>query len=469
MNVSKARHLYGSMLKTIFIYILAIAISLLINKLGVGNESIIMVFLLGVLFTTVLTNNYVWGIFFSFAGLMLFNFLFTEPRYTFVIYSSRDIMLLVSFLITAIVSGIVTSRLQKETVLAAKNESTARTLYKIASGFLSVSGQKNIVTRGISYIREYTGSECVIKLNNNESYTSADPPPRGAYQEFGIESAAGSLGFLQVFPGINGVDDQTKLTIQAVATQMGIALDREQLYNQQENIRIAMERERLRATLLRSVAHDLRSPLTALSGAGNLLADDYDKLSNDERKKLAIDISEEITWLCDLVENIMNMTRINESQLVIQKEYEVIDDVVSEALTHMDRFLKGRKFTVNLPADVVMVPMDGRLIVRVLINLLENAIRHTTCDAAISLDVSVCGGVIKISISDTGRGIDDSVKDILFDKYVTYEKAVTDGKKGIGLGLAICKAIVEAHGGNILAEANEPKGARFIFTLPLKG
>ena len=468
MNTIQLRSILGDILKTISLLILATGGSLLIDLLGVGNESIIMVFLLGVLFTTVATKSYVWGIIFSFAGLMLFNYLFTEPRHTLLIYSSRDIILLVFFLVTAIVSGIVTTRLQKEILLAAKNESTAKVLYKIASGFLSVSGQKNIVIRGISYIREYAGCECLVKLKNNEVYQSAELPPGGAHQEFGIQSAAGSLGVLQAFTDVNDVDNQAKLTIQAVATQMGIALDREQLYNQQESIRIAMERERLRATLLRSVAHDLRSPLTALSGAGNLLADDYDRLNDEERKKLAVDISEEITWLSDLVENILNMTRINESHLVIRKEHEVIDDVVSEAVSHMERFLKDRNFTVNLPPEVVLVPMDGRLIVRVLINLLENAIRHTTRDASIVLDVSVCGDLLEVSLSDTGHGIDESVKNSLFDKFITFEKAVTDGKRGIGLGLAICKAIVEAHGGRIRAETNQPVGARFIFTLPLE-
>jgi two-component system sensor histidine kinase KdpD len=277
------------------------------------------------------------------------------------------------------------------------------------------------------------------------------------------------LGVLQVYTGTEKIDDQAELTIQAVATQMGITLDREQLYNQQEHIRLVMEKERLRATLLRSVAHDLRSPLTALSGAGNLLADNYDNLNEQERRKLAADISEEIIWLSDLVENILNMTRINESQLVLQKSEEVVDDVVSEAISHMNKFMKERKFTVSLPDDVIMVPMDGRLIVRVLINLLENAVRHTAGDAEIRLDAAVRGSMLEVVVSDTGYGVDDRIKDSLFNQFVTFEKAVTDGRKGIGLGLTICKAIVEAHGGSIRAEANVPRGARFIFTLPMEG
>ena len=115
-----------------------------------------------------------------------------------------------------------------------------------------------------------------------------------------------------------------------------------------------------------------------------------------------------------------------------------------------------------------MVPMDGKLIVQVLINLLENAIRHTPPDSEIALEVFEGRKVIKVVVSDTGNGIDINIKDKLFDKFVTLDQGVTDGKRGIGLGLTICKAIVEAHGGTISAEANWPKGTRLMFTLPLE-
>jgi two-component system sensor histidine kinase KdpD len=452
------------------IVLAATASSLTVSMLGVGKESIIMVFLLGVLFTTVLTSHYTWGMLASVASLMLFNFLFTEPRFTFVIYSSNDIVLLLFFLVTAVVSGIVTSRLQLQIGLAAKNERTARILYQIASGFLSVSGRRGIVLQGVSYIREYVGKGAMVKLDKDaEPYTEDGSVLEGLYRDYRISSASGPLGVLRVYLGDVVPDEQTELVIQAVVTQLGIALDREQLYSQRENIRLAMEREHLRANLLRAVSHDLRSPLTALSGAGSLLSDEYDHLTDQERRKLATDISEEIIWLSDLVENILNMTRINESQLVIEKADEVVDDVVSEAVTHVERLLKGRSFTVDLPSEVIMVPMDGRLMVRVLINLLENAVRHTPPEAEIRLEVGVSDGHLVISVADTGNGIDGKIVGSLFDKYVTLDKGMSDNKRGIGLGLSICKAIVNAHGGTIRVEPNQPSGARFVVTLPVEG
>lgn len=469
MNTIKTIRTLKSGMKTVLIFALTVMSSLAVSLLGVGKESLIMVYLLGVLFTTVLTSSYLYGIVTSFASLMIFNFLFTEPRFTFVVYNRNDVVLLVFFLVTAIVSGIVTSRLQQQIELTARNERTTQVLYQIASGFLPVSGKQMVVEQGITYIREYAGCECSVALDDGEKYPDKHiHQPGMATLKYPIRSVGGQLGIMEIATQDTPIDERTELIIQTVVTQLGIALDREQLYNDQEQIRLAMESERLRATLLRSVAHDLRSPLTGLLGAGNLLADNYHHLKDQERIQLATDISEEIIWLSNLVENILDMTRINDSQLVIHKENEVVDDVVSEAVSHVDRLLRERHLTVRLPEDVVMVPMDGRLIVRVLINLLENAVHHTLPEAAITLSADVRGEVMEFTVADTGDGIDESVRQGLFDRFVTLDKVVSDGKRGIGLGLANCKALIEAHGGSIRAEDNTPKGAKFIFTLPMK-
>jgi len=449
------------------LFTFTVGCSIIVSWVGVGKESIIMVFLLGVLFTTVLTNSYQYGIVTSFASLMIFNFLFTEPRFTFVVYNRNDIVLLLFFLVTAMVSGVVTSRLQQQKELAAKNERTARILYKIVSGFLSITGKQNIIQRGIGYLSEYTGCYGMLQLEDGDSYPNEQTDGKELHHVYTLDSATGILGKLFVYSDGKLIDEQTELIIQAIATQLGIALDKELLYAKQERTRLTMESERLRSTLLRTVAHDLRSPLTALLGAGGLLADHYEELKDTERQKLAKDISEEIVWLTNLVENILDMTRINESRLVIEKEKEVIDDVVSEAITHLVRLLRKRKFTVHLPEDVIMAPMDGRLIVRVLTNLLENAVLHTPEDASLDLRVFQKDQEVVFRIADTGDGLDDDKYEKIFSQFTPVDNKVTDGKRGIGLGLSNCKALVEAHGGNIWAEPNRPKGSVFAFTLPL--
>lgn len=440
--------------KTIGILAFATALSLFIGYLGVGNESIIMVFLLSVLFTAVFTSNRAWAIGAALFCALLFNFLFTNPLYSFFVYGTNDLMLLLFFLVTGIVSGTVTSRLQSEMKLASQNEQTARILYRIASGFLSASGKENVIMKAENLVYRYAGLRCTIMLDKQHVHNG-----------FEISSGSEQLGILLI--NEEKLNDQQRLIVQAVCTQLGIALERETLVADREKIRLAMEREQQRGMLLRSVAHDLRSPLTALFGAGNLLTDNYDVLTESERKKLASDICEEIVWLTDLVENILNMTRISEHKIVLHKQDEVIDDIVAEAVKHTERLLRDRNFQVKLPEEIITAPMDGRLIVQVIINLLENAVRHTPQDSSIYLMVAAADKLV-ISVSDTGEGIPAAIREHLFERFVTQEKKIVDGRRGLGLGLSICKAIVEAHGGEIYARDIVPKGAEFTFTLPME-
>lgn len=464
------REMFRSIMKLIFVLVLSLLCSFLIIRLGVGNESVIMIFLLGVLFVTVLTNGYIYGLVASVASVILFNFFFTEPRYTFFIYNAVDMMLLAFFLITAVVSGTVTSRLQRQMSISHRNELTARLLYEVAEGFLHVTGKRNIIIRGIKYIFDNTGfTSCVILNGDKQEYFSEQHEQKDRKSILiPIQGVTKQMGSIVVYCGQAALTFQQDLVVKTVAAQLGIALDREYSYNEREEIRIAMERERLRSTLLRSVAHDLRTPLTALTGASSLLVDEFERLLPEEQKKLAADISEEMTWLTNLVENILNMTRIGEGQLVLHKECEVVDDVVNEALSHMARVLQNRNLEVSLPDEVITLPMDGKLIVQVLVNLLDNAARHTLPDSSISLTVYARESETVFEINDNGHGIEAETIDRLFDGFVTSKNSVVDGKRGMGIGLAICKAVVEAHGGSIWAENRPEGGARFTFSLPME-
>ncbi len=442
--------------------------SYIMNFLGIDKESIIMIFLLGVLFTTVLTNNYIWGIIVSVLSLMLVNFLYTEPRFTFVISDTSDIVLLIFFLVTAITSGRITSKLQQQIIISNKNERTSVILYNIAAEFLSINGASNMISKAKELIREYTGYDANIEIYSKKRGYLDEISDTLNTVDFEIKTKTSVLGIIKINSSDRIKDRQNNLIIDSIATQLGIALDRDQLHSERENIRIAMEREKLKATLLRSVSHDLRSPLTALSGAGNVLADKYDTLSDQERKQLATDISEEILWLINLVENILSMTKINDSKFELNKKEELIDDVVSEAVSHTKRLIKGRNFKVILPDDMISICIDGKLIVQVIINLIENAINHTSEKSDIILEVEKGEKEIIVSIKDTGEGIPEELVERIFDRFVTTEKSVIDGKKGIGLGLTICRAIVQAHGGSIYYLPNDPQGSIFTFSLPLE-
>lgn len=433
------------------------------------KESVIMMFLIGVLVITIMTNGYVYGIISSLIAVMLFNFFFSNPIYTLVIDQSSDFILLVSFEVIAVVSGSVTTRLRNQRELSNTNEKTAQLISKLATGFLHVTGKENIIKLGIHSIKQCTGFECKITFNKSGEVYQSDQfdSQMKLLNEYTIQNNKDIIGLIQIYGHEQEIPIQSHLIIKSVATQINIALDREFVYQEREKIQVAMQSEKLRNTLLRSVAHDLRSPLTSLSGASTLLADSYEDLSNQEKKQLVTNISEEMIWLSKLVENILYMTRITESRLDLNKQEEAVDDVVAEAVEHMKRLMIHRQFTVKLPDDIIIGLMDGKLIVQVLVNLLDNAVKYTKENDTIELEVKLQDNEIYFSVKDTGVGVDSDIKDTLFEGFITSRGVQADGKRGIGLGLAICKAIVEAHGGTIQMEKNTPKGSKFSFRLPL--
>ena len=465
--MKKIRTILSRSLFSLGVLAVSTALSLGASELGIGKESIIMIFLLGVLVTIDITHGYIYGMISSFFSILIFNFLFTEPIYSFVINSPGDVILLAFFEETAIVAGSITSRLDHQIELSQENEHTSQMLARISAGFMNLTGNDEIAVHATKLLQEDLGVESrVVLLGHGAPDLGMSPSEGFIIKDFPLKNNEGPLGILRIQFPVGGLKKPDELILRTVINQLEMALERESIYQERETIRIAMEREQLRSTLLRSVAHDLRSPLTVLSGASNLLADDFDRLTIEERKKLAGDISEEMIWLSDFVENILSMTRINEDKLVVKKEEEVVDDIVGEAVTHMKRLVRERDFQVVLPEEVVTVPMDAPLIVQVLVNLLDNAVKHTRPEETIRMTVEKNGKNVRFLVADEGSGIDDAVRDRLFEGFVASNQGVSDGRRGIGLGLAICKTIIKAHGGKIWAEPNQPKGSRFLFTLP---
>ena len=441
-----------------------------LNRLGVGKENLLMIFMVGVLLITAVTKGYQFGIIASCASVVIFNYFFTEPLHTFIIYSTNDMVLMLFFLIASVISSSLTARFQRQLLISQRNEETAKLLYEIARSFLNITCESNIIHHGIQYIKENIGYDSIVELDEGgETYRSDNFIPSGNERsiELCIMGIAKRLGKLNIYDKNEDLNVEQQWLINAVAAQMGIALDREFVYNERENTRIAMEREHLKSNLLRSIGHDLRTPLAGIAGASSYIVKRGKSLDRERIEELAGDINEQAIWLTTLVENILNMTRIENDKLEVNKQSEVVDDVVSEAVTHVVGLSK-RPFKITLPKQVIAVPMDGKMIVQVLVNLLDNAVKHTAKNCPIELIVNQKDGYVEFNVSDggTGTGQDSSINENLFEPFVTSGKTGADGKKGIGLGLAICKAVVKAHGGSITTATSHLGGALFTFTLP---
>ncbi|MEE1158246.1 MAG: DUF4118 domain-containing protein, partial [Atopobiaceae bacterium] len=225
--------------------------------------------------------------------------------------------------------------------------------------------------------------------------------------------------------------------------------------------------EQLRADLLRSVSHDLRTPLTSISGNADMLLDEEAQLTESQRRQLVQDIYEDATWLKGMVENLLAITRLEDGTVSLKSEPEIVDDVVEEAMRHVSRDAEVHRLVVVPSDELLLAQMDAQVIVQVLVNLVNNAIAHTDEGSTITISTRRVDDFVEICVADDGLGVSDADKLRVFEPFYTTGRAVADSRRGIGLGLTLCRSIVEAHGGAMRVDDVEPHGAAFVFTLPL--
>lgn len=227
-----------------------------------------------------------------------------------------------------------------------------------------------------------------------------------------------------------------------------------------------IEKEQLRADLLRSISHDLRTPLTSISGNASNLLSNENEFSQETRMQIYGDIYDDSMWLIKLVENLLSVTRIEDGRMDLRMSAELMDEVIAEAMRHTDRNRDGRKIEVSSDEEFILGKMDARLIVQVVINLVDNAVKYTPEGAQIRIHTGKKDGMVVVSVSDTGPGILDEQKSKVFDMFYTGTNRAADGRRSLGLGLGLCRSIIRAHGGEIWVSDNKPQGAVFTFTLP---
>lgn len=252
------------------------------------------------------------------------------------------------------------------------------------------------------------------------------------------------------------------ITISAMTTQIKkqgkILLEREKLL-------MEAEKEKMRANLLRSVSHDLRTPLTGIIGNTSTYIDNAETLNDLEKLNIVRHINEDSNWLLNMVENLLSVTRIDERSMKIATSLESVEEVVAEAMQRLQKRLPQANITVKVPDTFLMIPMDAMLIEQVIINLLENAVVHANSALPIEFTVTDDINTVTFHVKDYGIGISPERLSTIFDGTPYTPDNVSDVHKGIGIGLSICKTIITAHNGDISAY-NHENGCSFTFTLP---
>lgn len=238
---------------------------------------------------------------------------------------------------------------------------------------------------------------------------------------------------------------------------------------QQEKIRTEIEKEQMRANLLRAVSHDIRTPLTSIVGAVSAVEENHDKLSMEKILSLLADVKEEAQWLVRVVENLLLVTRIDADSAKVTKEAEMVEEILAEAVVKFKKRFPGAPIKTRMPEDVMFVPMDAMLIEQVLCNLMENAVLHGGVVSEVLVTVRKEENYAVFSVADDGVGIAADVLPRILSESIYRENTNNiDGKRNMGIGLTVCQSIIQAHGGTIKAYNQKEGGAVFEFLLPIK-
>ena len=443
---------------TLGILILATALSFGFSRVGFTEANIIAVYLLAALLTSMVTSTRSSYVLSAIGGVLVFNFFFTTPKFSLRVHEHGAPLTFLIMVVAALIVGTLTDRLKsqvKQSAQAAYRTNllleTSQMLQKAASDdkiFQTVRTQvSKLLDRHASVLPGVTASSRRDALHY---------PIKVQDRIYGTVIIEGSEP-LEAFE--NSV-------LLSILGECALALENSRNTAEKEEAKLQAESEKLRATLLRSISHDLRTPLTAISGNASILLSDSEDLDVDARKQMYGDIYDDSAWLHNLVENLLAVTKIEEGRMELKTQPQLAEEIVSEAMQHISRKRSEHTITVTHEDELLLAQCDARLIVQTIINLVDNAIKYTPAGSHIRVSTRWAEGMAVFTVADDGPGIPDQEKKQIFQMFYTGSTAVADSRRSLGLGLGLCKSIVTAHGGTITVSDNQPVGTVFSFTLP---
>ena len=493
---------FSDVMKTLGILVGVIIIGLILYNLGFSEANIITVFILGVLLISNKTNGYIYGGFASLFSVLLFNFFFTVPRFSLNFYDPGYLVTFLIMLTSALVTSTLTNKVKYQANVSALIASRTnilldasrdlersdnlediivtaqRQLYKFLRKPIIIYEVKDEKIKSIYNYKYDDGSEIDSKYTGEEekgvvtwaiknkkragANTDTIPGAKAMYIPLiGQSEVMAVIGI--VMREDDRIDSSEKSLLEAILSQISLAIEKYNLSESKKKALMQAENERFRANLLRAVSHDLRTPLTSISGsASSILNNNFDE---ETKRRLTSDIYDDSMWLINLVENLLSVSRIDNGNVKLNTEPQLIEEIINEALQHVNRRISEYKVKINLKDDLLMVDVDVRLIVQVIINIVDNAIKYTEAGTKIRIDVFTKGNKVIVEVIDNGVGISKQDQECIFDMFFTVSGNKGDSRRGLGLGLALCKSIINAHGGEIYVRNNYPHGTVIGFTL----
>ncbi|MBO4414355.1 MAG: sensor histidine kinase KdpD [Lachnospiraceae bacterium] len=503
---AKLRPTIKDLLITLFLLATSTGIGLFFTQFGFSESNIITVFILGVLVISVATLSPLYGAIGSLASVLLFNWFFIDPRFSFHTYEAEYPVTFAIMLISSLITGTLANRIKSNAMQSAREAFRTKVLLETNQLLQKAEKPDDVIRITAHQIIMLLNRDVIIfpktddgKLGYGSEFSTvhfdanSPEPDRNAKEiaqwVFENKQAAGFR--LEHFPeaksqyhaiclndhcyGVLAIrlDGATlepfeNSIVMSILGECALALDNLRNAEEKERASVMVKNEQLRSNLLRSISHDIRTPLTSISGNASNLISHYRQLDDETREQIFSDIYDDSEWLIDLVENLLSISRIENGQMQLHLSSEIMSDVIEEALKHIDKNASEHVITVKDSDDILLVDIDSRLIMQVLINLINNAIKNTPAGSEITIESRREENDAFVTVRDNGPGIADEIKTHVFEMFYTGQNKVADGRRSLGLGLALCRSIVEAHHGNIILTDNDPHGCCFTFSIPMK-
>ena len=527
----------------------ATGISFLFYGSPYSNGNIITVYILAVLITAAWTAQRIYGIAAAVLYILLFNFLFIDPRFSFLVYDPEYMVTYLVSIIAAVITGNISSKMKQSSLQARMNAYQAQVLLNASEllqkaenmeeiGQITSDQLGELLRRRIVFFRksgsaflpqveetaelpsdklsEYNSMKLADSRTDRQDASSGKPSaygslqlqdsrtdrqdapesipsfrdeqtrrafewtaahnqragwgtrhfPESEYQFLSVRTGNGVYGITGVSGEKGMLDSFEENILLSLIGECALSMEAEKNRQEREAALIVMENERFRSKLLRSISHDLRTPLTSISGNAVNLMDHAEEFSEEERARICSDIYEDSIWLIDLVENLLSITKLEE-HVEIHPTGEVVADVLATALSRAQRHRHGHTILLEPDDECLVAWMDVQLILQVLGNLIGNAIKHTPAGTRIVVSDRRDKDTVIVTVSDDGPGISEEDMPHIFELFYTGKKAGADSSRSLGLGLNLCRSIIEAHGQQITVSKNEPRGVSFCFALKL--
>ena len=487
---------------TVFIFAVCTFIGLLFQKLKFTDTNIVTIYILGVLVTSIVTDGYLCSIAGSFLSVVLFRFFLTEPRMSFHTYAVGYPVTFFIMLISSVLTGALAAKLKTHAKMSAQLAFRTQVLFDTDRLMQKAQGETEILdvtctqlirllNRNITAYVVENGTLSGGKLFSEEKEDTEDflIPEEQRIARWVYENRQRAGASTQYFPqakclylairngnsvyGVIGIPLQEEILdsfeysiLLSVINECALAMENAQNAMEKEKNAVLAKNEQMRADLLRAFSHDLRTPLCSISGNADMLVNNGDRLDEATKAQIYTDIYDDSEWLIGVVENLLSITRLNDGRLKFKFTDQLLDEVIAESLRHINKKHDEYKIVTDCE-ELVLARMDVRLIIQVLVNLIDNAIKYTPPGSIICIRGIKADGKAQISVEDNGPGIPDEMKPHIFEMFYTGKTTIADSHRSLGLGLALCRSIIEEHNGTLVLTDHAPHGCNFIFTLPL--